>query len=114
MKVKLYKKYVKRVCRCLGITRKQLFSRRFETKIIYHWKYDIDNRKFVKVDSLISCVDDMHPLSQLWKVSDMHSAWLMKYWKYSHYKYYIQAQIDLGLSEFDAVKSELRGGLLEK
>lgn len=110
MKTKLYKKFVKLLCKDLRITRKQLFSRDFnECECVFPcYTFNFKTRMIVKVEEKLIVLSTKHPLSQAWDALDMHSRWFIKYWRNSHWKPYIQTKIDLGYKEEDAVLEVLK------
>ena len=107
MKTKLYHKFVKITCKSLGITRQQLFSRKFDPCILDVYKFN-DNFVLVKDPSKLVVIGTRHPLSQLYDCYQVHRKWLVKYWKHSHWKPYIQMRLDLGEKLNDILASILR------
>ena len=103
MKIKLYKKFVKLVCKDLGMSRKQLFSRDFNDSILPCYKFNIKTHKIEKDACHLIVLSTKCPLSQIWNACGAYIAWLLKYWRFSHWKPYIQTKIDLGENEKDAV-----------
>ena len=108
MKTKLYKKFVKLVCKDIGISRKQLFSRDFNDFLFPCYKFNLKISKIEKDYSRMIVVSTKHPLSQLWDAVDMHTRWFVKYWRNSHWKPYVQTKIDFGYKEEDAVLEVLK------
>ena len=108
MKTKLYKKFVKLLCKDLGITRKQLFSRNFNDSVFPCYTFNFKTRMIVKVGEKLIVLSTKRPLSQAWDALDMHSRWFIKYWRNSHWKSYIQTKIDLGYKEEDVVLEVLK------
>ena len=109
MKTKLYKKFVKLLCKDLGITRKQLFSRDFNDRVFPCYTFNFETRMIAEVGGKMIVFSTKHPLSQAWDALDMHSRWFIKYWRNSHWKSYIQTKIDLGYKEEeDAVLEVLK------
>ena len=108
MKTKLYKKFVKLLCKDLGITRKQLFSRDFNDCVFPRYTFNFKTRMIAEVGGKMIVFSTKHPLSQAWDALDMHSRWFIKYWRNSHWKSYIQTKIDLGYKEEDAVLEVLK------
>ena len=108
MKTKLYKKFVKLLCKDLGITRKQLFSRDFNDCVFPCYTVNLKTRMIEKDSSRLTVLTTKHPLSQAWDALDMHARWFIKYWRNSHWKPYIQTKIDLGYKEEDAVLEVLK------
>ena len=108
MKTRLYRKFVKLVCKDLGITRKQLFSRYFIACVFPCYKLNLKTRVIEKDDSRLIVLSTKHPLSQVWDAVDMHTRWFIKYWCNSHWKPYIQTKIDLGCKEEDVVLEVLK------
>ena len=108
MKTKLYKKFVKLLCKGLRITRKQLFSRDFNECVFPCYTFNFKTRMIVKVREKLIVLSTKHPLSQAWDALDMHSRWFIKYWRNSHWKSYIQTKIDLGYKEEDVVLEVLK------
>ena len=102
VKVKLYKKFVSRVCKNFGITRKQLFSREYKDCVIPHYIYDMRARKSSRDSNSLSLLTRKCPLSQVWKALDFKPRWLLSYWKHSHWRDYIQVRLDLG-EDFDDI-----------
>lgn len=96
MKTKLYRRFVKKVIAALGITRKQLFSRDFKSCIMSPHVFDVMTHKLTKDTSSLIVLGHKHPLSQIWKSYDFHPRWLLKYWKHSRHKAYVQMKLDLG------------------
>ena len=108
MKTKLYKKFVKLLCKDLGVTRKQLFSRDFNDRVFPCYTLNFETRVIVEVGGKMIVFSTKHPLSQAWDALDMHSRWFIKYWRNSHWKSYIQTKIDLGYKEEDIVLEVLK------
>ena len=109
MKTKLYKKFLKLVCKSLKISKKMLFARDFNEFIIAHYQFNVIKRKLEIDDSALSILNVKHPLSHMYKTFDFHTKWLLKYWRHSHWKPYVQMKIDLGIREEDAVLDILQG-----
>ena len=108
MKTKLYKKFVKLLCKGLRITRKQLFSRDFNECVLPCYMFDFKTRMIKKYVNHLIVLSTKHPLSQAWNALAMHARWFIKYWRNSHWKPYIQTKIDLGYKEEDAVLEVLK------
>ena len=108
MKTKLYKKFVKLLCKDLGITRKQLFSRDFNDRVLPCYTFNFETRMIAEVGGKMIVFSTKHPLSQAWDALDMHARWFIKYWRNSHWKSYIQTKIDLGYKEEDIVLEVLK------
>ena len=108
MKTKLYKKFVKLLCKDLGITRKQLFSRDFNDRVFPCYTVNLKTRMIVKVREKLIVLSTKHPLSQAWNALAMHARWFIKYWRNSYWNPYIQTKIDLGYKEEDAVLEVLK------
>ena len=108
MKTTLYKKFVKLICKDIGISRKQLFSRDFNDFVFPCFKFNSQTCKIEKDYSRVIVVSTEHPLSQLWDAIDMHTIWFIKYWRNSHWRPYIQTMIDLGHKEEDVVLEVLK------
>ena len=108
MKTKLYKKFVKLLCKGLRITRKQLFSRDFDDRVFPCYMFNFKTRMIKKDGNHLIILSTKHPLSQAWDAFDMHTKWFIKYWRNSHWKPYIQTKIDLGYKEEDAVLEVLK------
>ena len=108
MKTKLYKKFVKLLCKDLGITRKQLFSRDFNDRVFPCYTFNFETRVIVEVGGKMIVFSTKHPLFQAWDTLDLHSSWFIKYWRNSHWKSYIQTKIDLGYKEEDVVLEVLK------
>ena len=108
MKTKLYKKFVKLLCKDLGITRKQLFSRDFNDCVFPRYTFNFKTRMIVRVREKLIVLSTKHPLSQAWDTLAMHARWFIKYWRNSHWKSYIQTKIDLGYKEEDVVLEVLK------
>ena len=109
MKTKLYKKFIKRACKLLKISKKQLFNREFKSCVLLCCKFNATTKKLDTDLSRLVVLEHKHPLSQLWDACDGHTAWLFKYWRYSHWKPYIQTKIDLGMKEHDAIVDVVQG-----
>lgn len=101
MKTKLYKKFVKLVCKILGISRKQLFSREFHNYVVQCSKFELITKKIVEDPMALHIIRNIHPLYDAWQAWDFHVAWFFKYWQYSNWKAYVQIQLDLGIKEDD-------------
>ena len=108
MKTRLYRKFVKLVCKDLGITRKQLFSRYFIDCVFPCYKFNLKTRVIERDGSHLIVLSTKHPLSQVWDAVDMHTRWFIKYWRNSHWKPYVQTKIDLGCKEEDVVLEVLK------
>ena len=108
MKTKLYKKFVKLICKDLGITRKKLFSRDFNECVFPCYTFNFKTRMIEKDSSRLIVLSTKHLLSQAWDSLDMHSRWFINYWRNSHWKSYIQTKIDLGYKEEDVVLEVLK------
>ena len=93
MKTKLYKKFVKLLCKDLDITRKQLFSRDFNARVLPCYMFDFKTRMIVKAREKLIVLSTKHPLSQAWNALAMHARWFIKYWRNSHWKPYIQTKL---------------------
>jgi len=104
MKAKLYRKFVKLVCADFKITREQLFSRHYGPCVMQPHKYDLHTHSLVVDTSWMMVLTYQHPLSQVWECYDFHTRWLAKYWKYSHWKPYIQMKLDLGFRLEDVLQ----------
>ena len=98
MKAKLYRKFVKAVCADFKIIREQLFSRNYMSCVMQPRKYDLHTHSLVDDTSELMVLTHRHPLSQVWECYDFHTRWLVKYWKHSHWKPYIQMKLDLGFT----------------
>lgn len=109
MKTKLYKKFIKRVCKLLKISKKQLFNRNFAPVMMQQCVFNLTTKNIDVDFSQLIVLEHHHPLAQLWDACDGHHAWLCKYWRYSHWKPYIQTKIDLGMEEDDAIASIFQG-----
>ena len=108
MKIRLYRKFVKLVCKDLGITRKQLFSRDFNDRVFPCYMLNFKTHMIVEVKGKLIVLSTKHPLSQVWDAVDMHTRWFIKYWRNSHWKPYVQTKIDLGCKEEDVVLEVLK------
>ena len=108
MKTKLYRKFVKLVCKDLGISRKQLFSRDFNDSMFPCYKFNLKTYKIEKDDNRLIVLSTKYPLSQVWDAGDMHTRWFIKYWRNSHWKSYVQTKIDFGRKEEDVVLEVLK------
>ena len=108
MKTRLYRKFVKLLCKDLGITRKQLFSRDFNDCVFPCYTFNFETRMFVEVGGKMIVLSTKHPLFQAWNALDMHTRWFIKYWHNSHWKSYVQIKIDIGQREEDAVLEVLK------
>ena len=109
MKTKLYKRFVKYVCKDLGISKKQLFARDFNECVFPCYKLNLNTNKIEKDVNRLIILSHKHPLSQIWDAVDMHNRWLVKHWRFSHWKPYIQTNIDLGKNEKDAIIDVIQG-----
>ena len=108
MKVKLYRKFVRFVCKSLKISKQQLFSRDFSEKILYVYGFNLATKSVARDYSKLNILHHRNPLSQIWNAFCFHERWLFKYWKYCHLKYFIQMKIDLGLKEDDIIVDLLK------
>ena len=108
MKTKLYKKFVNSVCKDLGISRKQLFSRDFNDFVLPCYKFNLKTYKIEKDCGRLIVLSIKHPLSQIWDAVDMHTRWFIKHWRNSHWKPYVQMRLDLGEKLNDILTSILR------
>ena len=103
MKTRLYRKFVKLVCKNFDISRKQLFSREYKDCITPVYKYDLE-AKLLKRDAFrLMVFGKDHPLSTVWKSYAINIQWLLKYWKYSRHRAFVQTKLDLGYSIDDAI-----------
>ena len=96
MKTKLYHKFIKAVCSDFKISRQQLFSRHFRDMVFTGYMYDFDCHKLAANNSVLHILSRTCPLSQVWNAFDKSTTCLLKYWKHSRWKSYIQIQLDLG------------------
>lgn len=96
MKVKLYRRFVSRVCKLLGLSRKQIFNRLYDECLLYNYAYDMHCKKLIKDNNKISLLSRKCPLSKIWKCRDLRLVYLVSYWKHSHWRYFIQVRLDLG------------------
>ena len=101
MKTKLYKKFVTLVCDDFKISRKQLFSRDFDERLIQCYAFNLNDKKLKKCDTL-TIVLHKHPLSQIWNALCFHERWLFKYWKHSRWKSLIQIKLDIGQKHYES------------
>ena len=108
MKTRLYKKLVKFACRLANVTKSQLFSGRYRPFMLYTYTYNFAKRKMNRNDSLVIVSDNKaygKPLLfAVWNDTDFSTKWLMKYWKHSHWKPYVQMRLDLGEKLEDVVE----------
>ena len=105
MKTKLYKKYVKQVCKNLKHSRKQLFSKDYlRPFVVYVHKLDFVTKKFVKDKDMLEVICKPKILSSLWNTLDIRTAYLLAHWKHSHWKPYVQMHLDLGEKLEDVVE----------
>lgn len=109
MKIKLYKRFVKIVCKSLGISKKQLFARDYNECVCYCYEFDIKTETLTRDLNRLIVISYKHPLSQLWDAYCFHKKWLLKHWRFSHWKPYIQTKIDLGENEKDAIIDVIQG-----
>lgn len=105
MKIKLYKKFIKLICKQFKISKKQLFSKDFKEYIIPYYKYNFSTKLLEQDSNKFYVLSYRQPLSQIWKALDFHTRWLIKYWKYSHWKAYIQIKLDVNdeMNEIDDI-----------
>ena len=108
MKTKLYKKFVKLVCKDLKISKHDLFSRTFSLIVMSPYRYDFESKELVKLNDQLIITNFHHPLAQLWKDLDIKTIWFVKGWRHSHWKSYIQTKIDLGYKEKDVILDVLK------
>lgn len=108
MKTKLYKKFIKRVCKLLKISKKQLFNRDFTPRVLKCYTFNRETKKLDFDPFHLIVLEHKRPLSQLWVACDGHCAWLFKHWKHSHWREYIQTRIDLGEEEDHVVADVCR------
>lgn len=104
MKVKLYKKLIKRICRSMHISRKQLFSRDFSPMMLFKYKYSLERHKWQRDRSCLVVIDSKsHVLNEIWEYSDLDFEYTRKHWKHSHWRLFVQVNLDLGYSIEDIV-----------
>lgn len=108
MKTRLYRKFVKLVCKSLGISKKQFFARDYKC-ICHCYAFDIKTEIFKLDLNRLIVLSYRNPLSQLWDAYCFHKKWLLKYWRFSHWKPYIQTKIDLGENKKDAIIDIIQG-----
>ena len=108
MKTRLYKKLVKFACRLVNVTKSQLFHGRYGSFVLYTYRYNFAKRKMDRNDSLVIVGDNKaygKPLlSAVWNDIDLSTKWLMKYWKHSRWKSYVQMRLDFGEKLEDVIK----------
>lgn len=103
MKTKLYRKFVKLVCKDFGISRKQLFSREYKDCVVPVYKYDLEARLLKRDVFKLTIFGKDRPLSTVWESYDVNIRWLLKYWKYSRHREFVQTKLDLGYTIYDAI-----------
>lgn len=79
MKTKLYKRFIKRVCKLLKISKKQLFKRDFKPRVLQCCTFNCETKKLDYDPLRVVVLERKHPLSQFWDACDGHCAWLFKY-----------------------------------
>jgi len=103
MKTRLYRKFVRLVCKDFDISRKQLFSREYKDCVVPVYKYDIEARMLKRDAFKLAIFGKHHPLSTVWESYDVNIRWLLKYWKYSRHRAFVQTKLDLGYTIDDAI-----------
>lgn len=106
MKTKLYKKFIRRACKLLRISREQLFAREFSGCVLMQYKFNCETKKLDRDISRLEVLQHKCPLSQMWRACDGHTAWLFKHWKHSKHKYEIKMRLALG-QELSDVLSDI-------
>jgi len=110
MKIKLYKKLVKIACKLANVTKSQLFSGSYGPFVLYRYIYNFAKRTLDRNDSLVivkggNKAEGKLLLSAVWNDTNLSTKWLMKYWKHSRWKPYVQMHLDLGEKLEDVVES---------
>ena len=62
MKTKLYKKFIKRVCKLLKISKKQLFKRDFVPRVLKCYTFNCETKKLDFDPFHLIVLDHTHPL----------------------------------------------------
>lgn len=104
MKTKLYKKFIKKVCKLLNVSKKQLFSRDFTARVLRCCTFNYETKELDSDPSHLIVLVHKHPLSQIWDACDGHSAWLFEHWKHSKHKYEIKMRLALGQKLSDVLR----------
>lgn len=71
---------------------------------MFKYKYSLERHKWQRDSSCLIVIDTKsHVLNQIWENYDLDFEYTLKHWKHSHWRSFVQINLDLGYSIEDIV-----------